>query len=136
MKSTAFVDERGQSLVETLVAVAIIAIVLTTFLAALSTATWGVATVRERVTAVNLARAQLECIQDHPYIVGADPISYATTCTVTQSSSYPVSLTISYWISSTFTITPTDDDGMQWITVTVFHNSESIFTIGNYKVKR
>jgi len=135
VKSTVFADERGVGLVELLVSVTIIAIVLTTFLAALSTATWGVATVRERVTAENLARAQLECIQHHPYVDSAAPISYTTTCAATQSS-YPISLTISYWISSTFTSDPDLDNGMQWITVTVFHNSESIFTIGNYKVKR
>ena len=136
MKSTVFADERGTGLVEVLVSVAIIAIVLTTFLAALSTATFGVATVRERVTAANLARAQLECIQHHPYVDRALPISYTTTCTVTQLSSYPMDLSISYWISPTFTITPTADSHMQWITVTVYHNSESVFTIGNYKVER
>jgi len=136
VKSTVFADERGTSLVEVLVSVAIIAIVLTTFLAALSTATFGVATVRERVTAANLARKQLECIQHHPYIDGAAPISYTTTCTVTQLSSYPMDLSISYWISPTFTITPTADSGMQWITVTVYHNSDPVFTIGNYKVER
>ena len=123
-------------MVEILVSVAIIAIVLTVFLAALSTATWGVATVRERVTAENLARAQLECIQDHPYVDSAVPISYTTVCTVTQLSSYPMDLSISYWISPTFTITPTAVSHMQWITVTVYHNSESVFTIGNYKVDR
>lgn len=140
MKSTVLADERGMSLVEILVSVAIIAIVLTTFLAALSTATWGVATVRERVTAANLARKQLECIQDHPYVPSAAPISYTTTCTVTQLSSYPMDLSISYWYSPTatppFTTTPGLDLGMQWITITVFHNSEQVFTIANYKVAR
>jgi Tfp pilus assembly protein PilV len=129
-------DERGESLVEILVSVAIIAIVLTTFLAALATATSGVATVRERVTAVNLARAQLECIQHHPYVDSAAPISYTTTCTVTQLSSYPMDLSISYWYSPTFTSDPDLDDGMQWITVTVYHNSDPVFTIENYKVAR
>jgi len=122
-------------MVEILVSVAIMAIVLTTFLAALSTATWGVATVRERVTAENLARAQLECIQHHPYIDGAAPISYTTMCTVTQLSSYPMDVSISYWYSPTFIITPTAS-GMQWITVTVYHNSDPVFTIQKYKAKR
>ena len=67
----AFADEGGESLAEVLVAVAIIAIVLSGFLAALSTGTLGVGVVRERVTAQNLARAQLECIKDLPYIRSA-----------------------------------------------------------------
>ena len=138
MKSTVFADERGTSLVEILVSVAIMAIVFTALLTALSTASVGVATVRERVTAQNLARSQLECIQDHPYIDGAIPIDYTTTCTVTQLSSYPMDVSISYWDSSTeaFTSVPGDDSGMQWITVTVYHNSESVFTIEKYKAER
>ena len=138
MKVVVFADEKGTSMVELLVSVAIIAIVLTTFLAALSTANFGVATVRERVTAANLARAQLECIQHLSYIDGAVPISYTTPCTVTQLSSYPISLTLSYWISATtFSSDPADDEnGMQWITMTVSHKGEPVFTIGNYKVDR
>ena len=138
VKLAAFADERGESLVEILVSVAIIAIVLTAFLAALSTAIFGVAVVRERVTAENLARAQLECIQDHLYVPHAAPISYTTTCTVTQLSSYPMGLSISYWYSptETFISDPLADSGMQWITITIFHNSEQVFTIANYKVAR
>jgi type II secretory pathway pseudopilin PulG len=136
VKSTAFANERGESLVEILVSVAVIAMIFTAFLSALSTATWGVAVVRERVTAENLARKQLECIQDHPYIDKAVPISYTTTCTVTALSSYPMDLSISYWISPTFTSDPDLNDGMQWITITVYHNSDPVFAIATYKVDR
>ena len=132
----AFADERGIGLVEILVAVAIMAIVFTAFLAALSTGAFSVAVVRERVTAENLARAQLECIKDHPYITGAIPISYTTACTVTQLSAYPIYLSISYWYSPTFTSTAGLDSGMQWITVTVFHNGEPTFMMEEYKVDR
>jgi type II secretory pathway pseudopilin PulG len=136
VKSTVFADERGASLVEILVSVAIMAIVFAAFLSALSTASFGVAVVSERVTAQNLARDQLECIQDHPYIPGAIPISYTTVCTVTALSSYPMDVSISYWYSPTFTSVPADDSGMQWITVTVYHNSEPVFTIAKYKAER
>lgn len=136
MKSTVFADERGASLVEILVSVAIMAIVFTVFLSALSTSISGVSVAREQVTAQNLARAQLECIQDHPYISGAIPISYTTVCTVTALSSYPMDVSISYWYSPTFTSVPADDSGMQWITVTVYHQGESVFTIEKYKAER
>ena len=139
MKSTAFVDERGAGLVEILVSVAIMAIVLTAFLAALSTGSFGVSVVRERVTAENLARAQLECIQDLPYVPGAYPITYTTACAATQLSTYPVELSISYWHAPTETFTSTpglDEEGMQWITVTVRHKGEEVFVIENYKAKR
>ena len=142
MKSTAFADERGAGLVEILVSVAIIAIVLTIFLSGLSTATFGVATVRERVTAENLARSQLECIKDHPYVTGAMPISYTIVCAVIAPSSYAIDVSISYWVSPTFTSDPLDDKGMQWITVTICHVTayrdcdEPVFTIEEYKVDR
>ncbi len=129
-------DERGQSMVELLVAIAVITIVLSAFLAALSAASLSVAVVRERVTAENLARKQLECIQDLTYIENATPITYTTACTVTHLSSYPMDVSISYWDSSAFTANPADDAGMQWITVTIRHKGEDVFAIGNYKAER
>ena len=138
MKSTAFADERGESLVEILMSVAIMAIVLSGFLAALSTGAFSVAVVRERVTAENLVRAQLECIQEHSYIRGAAPIAYITVCAATQLSAYPVDLSISYWDSTTtiFTSNPELDSGMQWITVTIYHQGEPVFEMEDYKAER
>ena len=136
MKSTVFANERGESLVEVLVSVAIMSIVLTTFLSALATGSFATRVVHERVTAENLARAQLECIQDLPYVPGAYPITYTTACAATQLSAYPVELSISYWLSPTFTSDPLDDNDMQWITVTISHNGETLFTIANYKVNQ
>ena len=138
MKLAAFVEERGASLIEILVAVAIIAIVLTVFLSALSTGAFSVALVRERVTAENLARAQLECIKGHPYITGAIPISYTTLCPVTTPSAYGIGVDISYWYSPTneFTLDSDDDSDMQWITVTILYNGEPTFTMEEYKVNR
>ena len=136
VKLAAFADERGAGLVEVLVAVAIMAIVLTIFLSALVTGGLGVRVVHERVTAENLARSQLECIKDHPYITCAIPISYTTVCTITEPSSYAIDVSISYWDSSNFTSSPSADSGMQWITVTVFYDGEPTFTMEEYKVKR
>jgi prepilin-type N-terminal cleavage/methylation domain-containing protein len=139
VKSTVLAGERGESLVEVLVAVAVIAVVLGGFIAALSTGVFSVAVVRERVTAENLARAQLECIQSHPYIRGAAPISYTTACAATQPSTYPVDLSISYYSPTStppFTSIPEFDSGLQWITVTIYHKGEPVFRIEDYKAER
>jgi type II secretory pathway pseudopilin PulG len=128
----AFANERGESLVEILISVAIIAIVITAFLAALSTGAFSVALVRKQVTAENLARAQLEYIKDYAYSVTPYP-------TVEHSEEdYLITIGVSYWNSSagTFTSDPLDDSGMQWITVTVSQNGEPVFTIEDYKVNR
>jgi len=113
-------NEEGASLVEVLVAVAIMAIVFTIFLSALSTGSFGVATVRERVTAENIARSQLEYVKETGFITGTNsytpttiaPIGYAATISAT-------------------TIYP----GVQLITVTVYHNGP-VFTLEDYKVDR
>ena len=138
MKSITFADERGESLIEILMSVAIMSIVLSGFLAGLSTGAFSVAVVRERVTAENLVRAQLECIQHHPYILNADPDSYLTACADTQLSAYPVDLSISYWHAPTETFTSTLglDSGMQWITVTISHQGEPVFEMEDYKAER
>lgn len=118
MKLAVFADERGDSLVEILVAVAIIAIVLTAFLSALSTGSLGVSVVHERVTAENIARSQLEYVKktgftDHYTPTAISHAGYSAT------------------ISATTIITD-----LQLITVTVSHNGKSVFTIGDYKANR
>jgi prepilin-type N-terminal cleavage/methylation domain-containing protein len=139
VKSTAFADERGMSLVETLVTVAIVAMILAAFLAAISVGSFGVSVVRERVTAENLARAQLEYIKNYTYTVGATSDYFPI---IEHPEDYPITIDISYWYSATgtFSIDPSDDDpgccGMQWITVTVSHNGEPVFTVVDYKLSR
>ena len=139
MKPTAFVDERGESLAEILVSVAIMAVVITAFLAALSTGVCNVAIVRKRVTAENLARAQLEHIKNHAYITGTT--SYPI---VEQPEYYATTINISYWdkAEETFTTDPNADlegcegCGMQWITVTVSYDGKPVFTVADYKLNR
>ena len=118
MKSTVFADERGESLVEILVALAIIAIVITIFLAALSTGTFGVSVVCKRVTAENIARSQLEHVKESDFIADYTPTAI----------SHPGYTAV---ISATTIYT-----GLQLITVTVFYNDERVFAIEDYKVNR
>jgi len=120
VKSAAFADEGGAGLVEVLVAVAIMAIVLTIFLSALSTGSFGVSAVRERVTAENIARSQLEYVKDSDFIAGTD--HYTPTAISHLGYSAMISATTIY-------------TGVQLITVTVYHNGP-VFTIEDYKVDR
>jgi len=133
VRSVAVANERGVSLVEVLVAVAILAIVLSGFLAALSTGALGVGVVRERVAAENLARSQLEYTKNYTYTYGAT--SYPP---IASSAGGSITIGVSYWFSSTqeFTSNPDHDSGIQWITVTISHKGEPVFAIENYKVDR
>jgi type II secretory pathway pseudopilin PulG len=120
MRLAAF-DGRGAGLVEVLVAVGIMAIVLTILLSALSIGGLGVRVIHERVTAENIARSQLEYVKETDFIAGTD--HYTPTTISHPGYSATISATTIY-------------TGMQLITVTVYHNDERVFTIENYKVDR
>ena len=125
----AFANERGESLVEILVSVATMSIIITAFLAALSTGAFSVALVRRQVTAENLARAQLEYVKDYePY----------NEITQTTSGAYPTVTPIAsgYTIAVTASPITTTTSDIQLITVSISHNGEQVFTIGDYKVNR
>lgn len=121
VKRTVLTNEKGESLVEVLVAVALAAIILTIFLSALSTGVFSVGVVHKRVTAENIARAQLEHVQKTGFVAGTD---YYTPTAIPHMG-------YSAAISATTIITD-----LQLITITVSHNGESVFTIGSYKVDR
>ena len=121
MKLAAFADERGTGLVEVLVAVAIMAIVVTIFLSALFTGSLGVGVVHERVTAENIARSQLEYVKESDFIAGTD--HYTPTAISHTGYTAAISATTIY-------------AGVQLITVTVSHSDKNVFTIEDYKVDR
>lgn len=116
-----FTDERGTSLVEVLCAVAILAVVLTMFVSTLSTATLGIGLVRQRVTATNMTRSQLEYMKATPFLDGTD--SYTPAVASLMGYTATISATTIY-------------TGIQLITVTVFFQGEPVFTVQECKAKR
>ena len=106
-----------------MVAVAIVSIALVVFITALSTGVRGVATVNEQVIAENVARSQLEYTKSQEYIIA--PASYDT---ITPPDDFTVSAEAS----------PIPDlgDGIQRITITVYHNGEVVLVVEDYKVNR
>ncbi len=121
MKLAFFTGEKGASLVEVVCAVAILAIVLAMFVSAMSTATLGIGLVRQRVTAANIARSQLEYVKEVPFLDGAD--SYTPTV------ASPIGYTATISATTVYT-------GIQLITVTVSYQGEPVFTVHECKVKR
>ena len=115
--------QQGVGLVEVLVAIAILGVTVTVFLAAISAGSIGVATTEERVTAENLARSQLEYTKSLPY--AAAPASYAT---VTPPAGYA--------LSADATSIPEGDSSVQMITVTVTRDGETLLLVEDYKVDR
>jgi hypothetical protein len=114
--------EGGQSLVEELVAVALVSLALVILIAALSTGSMGVRTTNDRVMAENLAQSQMELIKDAAY--SSDPTAYPTVVPV---PAYAVTVEAEVL-----------DIGLQVVTVTVSlsGSGKDLLQLEGYKADR
>ena len=123
-------DEKGFSLIEVLVAVALVGLISVALIVALATASKVLIIADERTTAESLARSQMEYIKIQPYDNVNDPPVYELLSLPT----YDIEVTAER-------LDPEgdgsgDDDGLQKITVTVEHQDEETVTLEGYKVDR
>lgn len=131
-------EEKGFSLVEVLVAIAIIGLVAVAFLIALTTAANANRIADTRTTAESLARSQLEEIKQQNYI------DYSVTGHAEYLTLAEAGYILPDNFDASFTITIldpdgdgiSDDDGLQHILVTVERDSKTIITLEGYKVDR
>ena len=120
-------NQKGFSLLEVTIAIALLGIIAAGFLAALSTSFHTVFIADERATAESLARSQMECVKSEDYDYN-DP-QYEQTDV--PSSDHP-----DYTISVNATPLHPTDDGIQKITVMVKHRDKLVITLEGYKVDR
>lgn len=123
-KTSALPGEKGAGLVESLIAVAIMAIAVTAFLAAFSTGSLAVRRADKGVTAENLARSQLEYTKSQAYV--AAPASYDTITPVPAG----------YSISSDATSIAGRDANIQKITVTATRDGKVLLVLEDFKLNR
>jgi prepilin-type N-terminal cleavage/methylation domain-containing protein len=124
--------QEGFSLIETLVAVAILGAFGTAVLGGLTTVWKTTPITDEKSTAQTLAESQLEHIREQNYDYTNDPPQYAILADVPDG--YSIS-------TDAIRLDPEndgtgDDDGIQQITVTVNHNSKTVTTLDSYRVRR
>ena len=116
-------DQRGISLVELLVALAIMGIAAVAFIVPLSTGAIAVRDSDEGIVAQSLAKSQLEYTKSYPYN------SLATTYpTVVPQEGYDITVNVS-------SVSGADGD-IQKITVTVSRDGNGLLVIEDYKVDR
>jgi len=116
--------ERGMTLVETLVALAIFGLVAGVFLAGLYVSSKSVMVSQERVAAESLAKSQMESIKALDY-----DTSYSPTVPPDLPQGYAIGIAVE----------PVDGiptEQLQKITVTVTRNGDGVFTLVDYKVNR
>jgi len=120
--------ESGITLIETVVALAIMGTIAVTFLSGLATTSKAAFIVDEQATAESLAQSQMEWTQNVDYVYSATQYSSAS---IPSGKDY-----INY--SATITAEPlhNPDDGIQKITVTVKHFGETVIRLQSYKVDR
>jgi prepilin-type N-terminal cleavage/methylation domain-containing protein len=116
-------SERGVTLVETLVAVAILAMALVVFLGGLSTGALATSNADRLSTAHELARSQMESAKAAPY--AAAPTSYPAVATP-----------VGYGVSAVASSLSGGDARIQLITVTVTKAGAAVYTLEGYKVDR
>ncbi len=126
--------ERGATLVEELVTVAIIGFGIVILVAMIYTGVVGVRLVDDKVVAESLARSQIELIKDDVYHSNPATSPYPSVASV---AGYIVSLDIEYWNASTGNFsTSLQTDGMQKITVTVSTGGDDLVQTSALKVDR
>ncbi len=111
--------EKGFTLVEVTIAIALMGIIGIAFLGGLATASRGIFTADEQAAAESLARSQMEYVKNLPY---------AATYT-------PASIPPGYTNYSATISTTALDSGLQLIRVTIYHDGEPILTSGNYTLE-
>ena len=114
-----FKNEKGVTLLETVLALALMGIIGVAFLSGLGTTSNARALAEEQVTAKILAETQMESIKKQAYTDNYTPIS------LDGYTNYSANITaVDHYYN------------LQKITVTISHHAEEVFTLETFKVKR
>ena len=149
-------NSKGFSIVEVLVALALLGIIAVAFLGALSTASKAMIIADERATAESLARSQMEYVKNQEYsdvqwsykvtdssrtvLTSApswwDPVNDNPPLLSSNYAGYSVEISAEDFDADDDGDIDEDDDGIQKITVAVSHHGEPVLTLEGYKVDR
>ena len=127
-------NEAGVTLIETLIALALLGMIAAPFLNALATASKATFICDERATAESLARSQMEYVKSQSYINYTEP-GHQEYILITTPANYSVGITV-VPIDPDTGQTAEQDKGIQRTSITVKYNNKPVLTIENYKVDK
>ena len=122
----------GFSMLEVVIAIALLGIIAVSVLSALQTAALALISADRRATAESIARTQMEWVRYSPYdyeLAEGHPY-YGPDDEITLPPGFSVDTTA---IRLNKDVDPDDDDGIQHITVTVSHEDRVVVTLEDYK---
>jgi len=124
-------SSRGLTLIEVLIALALVGIIAIAFLSALSTASMALILADERATAESLARSQLEYVKNQQYDDINNPPQYIPLPEIPDG--YDIVITAERLDPNNDGIA--NDDGIQKITITVKRDDpvKEVITLEGYK---
>jgi len=135
--------EKGFTLIEVVLALALLGVVATAFLSAMATGSLAIFIADERATAESLARTQMESVRNQDYIdYSEDPHDVYYTIGTPAGSGYSVDLSAVPFDPDTGQ--PYDesggvfvqDDGIQSIMVIIKHHGDPVFDLEGYRTYR
>jgi prepilin-type N-terminal cleavage/methylation domain-containing protein len=125
--------ERGFTFIEVLVALAVLGIIAAAFLYALASSSKSTSLSDERTSAESLTRTEMEYVRDSIYIPAIWQYQLPTTPPSWDTGhALPVGYT-GYSVNVSASLVHATDDGLQLITVVVYHGSKTVFTLTGYK---
>jgi prepilin-type N-terminal cleavage/methylation domain-containing protein len=127
--------EKGFSLIEVMLAIALLGIIAVAFLGALATGSKAIIIADERATAESLARSQMEYVKNQPYILGATEYDIDPNLTLPDGYAVEIMAEPIDPVTGEALVNPSDDKGIQKITITVEHLGRPIITSGNYTLE-
>jgi type II secretory pathway pseudopilin PulG len=120
------------TLIEVLIALSIIATVSTSFLVGMSTSSKAVIVNQEHVNAESLAKSQMEAIKRWDYDETGIPPDYQAAKLTPFPADYDIDIAAER-LEADPNNPPTEDDGLQQITVTITRGGKTVLTLEGYK---
>jgi len=114
--------QKGQTLIEVLIAIALLGMIAVPFLTALSTSSRALIIADERTTAESLVRSEIEYVKSQEYNATGNYTDIA-------DADIPVGFDVS--LSNVTNL----EDGLQKITVTVWRDGEVVLVTSTYKAR-